>query len=72
MKVKTCGLLAALTICSSILINFQDKNQKGEGPKVGENAPDFKLKVLTNSKTEIKLSSFKDKKPVVLIFGSYT
>jgi hypothetical protein len=39
--------------------------------KVGDPAPDFSLPVLKKDK-EVKLSSFKDKKPVVLIFGSYT
>jgi len=39
--------------------------------KVGQKAPDFKLKSL-DGKSETQLSSFKGKKPVVLIFGSYT
>jgi hypothetical protein len=38
---------------------------------VGELAPDFKIKSL-DGKTETQLASFKGKKPVVLIFGSYT
>ena len=39
--------------------------------KVGEIAPNFKLKSL-DGKSETELSEFKGKKPVVLIFGSYT
>lgn len=39
--------------------------------KVGDIAPDFLLPDLKKTK-EVKLASFKDKKPVVLIFGSYT
>ncbi len=39
--------------------------------RVGDIAPDFTLLDLKKRK-EVKLSSFKDKKPVVLIFGSYT
>ena len=39
--------------------------------KVGDPAPDFSLPVLKKNK-DVKLSSFKDKKPVVLIFASYT
>ena len=39
--------------------------------KVGEVAPTFKLKSL-DGKSETNLASFKGKKPVVLIFGSYT
>ncbi|GIW81287.1 MAG: hypothetical protein KatS3mg105_3094 [Gemmatales bacterium] len=39
--------------------------------KVGDPAPDFSLPDLSG-KNEVRLSSFKGKKPVVLIFGSYT
>jgi hypothetical protein len=39
--------------------------------KEGDPAPDFSLP-LADGKKEIKLSSFQGKKPVVLIFGSYT
>ena len=37
----------------------------------GDMAPDFKLKTLDGSRT-MRLSQFRGKKPVVLIFGSYT
>ena len=48
--------------------------------KVGDPAPDFNLEVLsantdvknTDANKTIKLSSFVAKRPVVLIFGSYT
>ncbi len=43
--------------------------------KVGDPAPDFNLEVLsgnTDVNEAIRLSSFAMKKPVVLIFGSYT
>ena len=39
--------------------------------KVGDTAPDFRLKSLDGKQT-VELSSFKGDKPVVLIFGSYT
>ena len=39
--------------------------------QVGDPAPDFTLPDLTG-KREVTLSSFRDKKPVVLIFASYT
>jgi hypothetical protein len=42
-----------------------------EGPKVGDLAPDFTLKT-HNGKEEITLSKLRHKKPVVLIFGSFT
>lgn len=40
-------------------------------PKIGEIAPDF---VLTDSNGEnpVRLSDYRGKKPVALIFGSYT
>ena len=46
-------------------------NKPDGAPKVGDKAPLFKLKSL-DGKTETELKAFKDKKPVVLIFGSYT
>lgn len=39
--------------------------------KVGDAAPDFELKSL-DGKLTFKLSEFRNKQPVVLIFGSYT
>ena len=41
---------------------------------MGDKAPDFKLYALddTKKKKPIKLSDFKGKKSVALIFGSYT
>ena len=44
---------------------------KKGGPKVGELAPDFELKLLDNKKT-FKLSDNFDKRPTVLIFHSFT
>ena len=40
-------------------------------PKVGDIAPDFEL-YDTNGKDSLRLSDFRGKKPVALIFGSYT
>jgi hypothetical protein len=42
-----------------------------EGPRLGDKAPDFTLKTCDNLKS-ITLSQFFGKKPVVLIFGSFT
>lgn len=42
-----------------------------EGPNVGEPAPDFTLTTVDEEK-QISLADFKGKKPVVLIFGSFT
>ena len=39
--------------------------------KVGDPAPDFKLKTKEGNR-EVALSGFKGKRPVLLVFGSYT
>jgi hypothetical protein len=39
--------------------------------QVGDAAPDFTLKAVDGA-SQVALSSFRDKKPVVLVFGSYT
>jgi len=41
------------------------------GPKVGGPVPDFYLKRL-ESDERVRLSSFQGKRPVALVFGSYT
>ena len=41
------------------------------GPKVGEPAVDFDLKRM-GSQERVRLSSFKGRRPVALVFGSYT
>jgi hypothetical protein len=41
------------------------------GPQVGEYPPDFSLKRL-DSDARVRLSSFRGKRPVALVFGSYT
>lgn len=42
-----------------------------EGPKIGEPAPDFFLRTHDGNAT-VALSSYRDKMPVVLVFGSFT
>ncbi|MBI3876292.1 MAG: redoxin domain-containing protein [Verrucomicrobia bacterium] len=39
--------------------------------RVGDIAPDFKLKTRDGDR-EVQLAAFKGKRPVVLVFGSYT
>lgn len=43
----------------------------GNAPKVGQTAPDFSLKTSDGTRT-VTLSSLRGKRPVVLIFGSFT
>lgn len=49
---------------------------QGEGIAAGKEAANFKLKKLKLKPDEkdetVELASFKDRQPVVLIFGSYT
>ncbi len=40
-------------------------------PALGAHAPNFKLKTLEGDR-EVELASFKGRRPVVLVFGSYT
>jgi len=47
------------------------KKYSAKAPKVGDLAPDFKLRDL-NGKNPVRLSDFHNKKPVALIFGSFT
>ena len=42
-----------------------------EFAKLGEFAPDFTL-ITQHGKDKVSLSNYRDKRPVVLIFGSYT
>ena len=51
--------------------NQRPSRQRAAGLKVGEDAPTFKLKSL-DGKSETDLAAFKGKKPIVLIFGSYS
>jgi len=39
--------------------------------RVGDRAPDFSL-ATSDKKARVVLSSFRDQRPVVLVFGSYT
>lgn len=44
---------------------------RGGATRVGEMAPDFTLPTV-DRKSEVRLSSFRGQRPVVLVFGSYT
>lgn len=47
------------------------KSLDKRAPKVGDHAPDFTLSDISGTES-ITLSDFRGKKPVALIFGSYT
>ena len=40
-------------------------------PVVGDEAPDFELPLLSNTE-KVRLSAFRNRQPVALIFGSFT
>ena len=48
-----------------------DRKRPDRAPKQGDAAPEFTLARL-DGKGEVSLAEFRDKQPVVLIFGSYT
>ena len=47
------------------------KRRPAAAAQVNKAAPDFELKTV-DGKQSVRLSSFQDKKPVALVFGSYT
>ena len=46
--------------------------REARAPNVGDTAADFALPVLGDLERTVRLSDFRDKRPVALIFGSYT
>ena len=50
---------------------MRKKEQEAAGPNLYEDAPDFALRTL-DGKRIVKLSDFRGREPVVLVFGSYT
>ena len=61
-------LLSCLTILASLAAAPATRPSSAD---VGGVAPDFTLKT-TDGKSEVQLSGFRGKRPVVLVFGSYT
>ncbi len=59
------------------IIKYQKKNRawqkkfNAQAPKPGDAAPDFELHDI-NGQNSVRLSDFRRKSPVVLIFGSFT
>ncbi len=70
-------LIAALAFTIPLLAQSQGrewavKNGRGEGHlQVGDSAPDFTLTKVKSSKI-VQLSKLTRKRPVALVFGSYT
>jgi hypothetical protein len=75
--ISFAGALLLVTIASAGDAQRPGK-KTGERPKrpadrlhVGDEAPDFTLKTLDGT-SEVTLSDFRGKRPVALVFGSYT
>lgn len=61
-------------LCSTTLVAQmpREKDRPLDGKlAIGDVAPDFKLRSLVG-KDEVRLANSRDKRPVVLVFGSYT
>ena len=83
MRIATTALAAGLCLCllaGAVLAQKKGGRPKGPrrgGPraqdklKAGDVAPNFTLATL-DGKKKVTLSEFRGKRPVALIFGSYT
>jgi peroxiredoxin len=70
-------IIAELFNDAKFIIKFRRKLMKRQvglnklAPKVGDLAPDFTLSDISGTES-VTLSDFRGKKPVALVFGSYT
>jgi thiol-disulfide isomerase/thioredoxin len=74
LKGLSGGYLPGDAPTPEILLRGLFANEVGslqEGPKVGENAPNFELKSV-DRKTTVNLANVIGKRPVVLVFGNFT
>ena len=67
---KTTILILVIMLSLGCVTASAEENSKMK-LKVGDMAPDFTLKS-PDGKQTVTLSSFRDKRPVALVFGSYT
>lgn len=73
-------VVAAMVLCSGVSCGPDAKIRKimkdhverpDTSPVVDSEAPNFRLQTVDGLR-EVELASFRSKKPVVLVFGSYT
>ncbi len=70
-------IIAELFDDAKFIFNFRKRARKqqkalnAQAPKAGDLAPDFTLSDISGTKS-VTLSDFRGKKPVALVFGSYT
>ena len=68
----SCAATLAAHLIAALAIAEQPARRGGpDRIKAGDRAPDFTLKS-PDGKQTVTLSSFRDEKPVALVFGSYT
>lgn len=67
------AIMAKMPPVAFLLLPFKPlwMNARAGALEVGQAAPDFSLKTPDRSST-VRLASFRGRKPVVLVFGSYT
>ncbi|MBI2923640.1 MAG: redoxin domain-containing protein [Planctomycetes bacterium] len=68
-------LALLLLLASAAVAEDKDRRNPGPpppGPAVGRLAPDFEIARLDDPEKTVRLSDFRGRKPVVLVFGSYT
>ncbi|HMK31868.1 MAG TPA: hypothetical protein VK473_19445 [Terriglobales bacterium] len=65
--------MSHMPVISFLVLPFETlwTDARAGGLQVGAPAPDFELHTLDKA-AQVQLSSFRGKKPVVLVFGSYT
>ncbi len=64
-------MIGLAAFCSHQRGQLDSRATQGQGVKVGQKAPTFKLDLLEEGKT-FDLAQHVGKQPVVLVFGSYT
>ncbi|HEY3226937.1 MAG TPA: hypothetical protein VGK61_08095 [Planctomycetota bacterium] len=74
--IRILAIALAATLAASTQEGGRKRPEQGEGIEAGKKAANFKLKKLKAKEDEkpesVELASFAGKKPVLLIFGSYT
>ena len=69
--IPTMVVLLALVLAAGETFAQQRPGRREGGLKIGDTTPTFKLKSLDGN-AETDLEKFRGKKPVFLVFGSYT
>ena len=70
----TDEMLQRIGLSRERLEAMQEEHRQREerAPNVGDAAPEFELPTLGDRNQTVRLSDFQGKRPVALVFGSYT